>query len=158
MILNKLDQSTHNNAYYALFGRELFKNSPLFVYAENLFYMGMDQFIPDYQGGCFDFFSMQDISETLELEPTGFIPVLDCEDRVTVNGPGASATMSFKAASITVWCFVLNQIAINIDNESLSQRLYYVFQDIREGLKGFTLDNQDFLTSDDIKQIHRLLD
>ena len=137
---NRLDK------FPELFGKEKFKNMPLYSYAERLFYTGMDQMVAKYSGGYFDF--MEILEADVDIEKSGFIPLItDDGDVELVNHFGTTQTLSFKAASLVVWIYILEQIANNIENNTVSQRLYRTIEDIKychsnlineEGSKVFT--------------------
>jgi hypothetical protein len=150
--------NTENNALFpALFGAKIFKNTPLFLYAESLFYTGMKQMVNGYQGGTFNLIKLE--NKDMDFESTGFIPLANKDKTVTIeNHFGTSAEISLKAAGIVVWLYVLEQIANNSD-EQLMRKLFNVMQDIKYSYKALkdALGNKLFNEAD-LAGIYTLLD
>ncbi len=119
-----------NNLFSNLFGNSVFKGKFLNVYAENLFFSGMDQLIPSYAGGSFDFYK---ITGAVEIEETGFFPLNTSIKEVLINSPfgDESATVSFQAASLIVWLIIIEQVANSIDDEDIQEKIYCTIQDVK---------------------------
>ena len=144
-------------AYPDLFGSSVFRGSPLFIYAENLFYNGLSQMAVEYKGGYFDFLKLSK-NDQIEIESNGFIPVISSNECTSFTSPfGTTQKLTMKAASLVTWVIVLEQIANN--NSIVRDNLYRVIQDIKysytelideEGTKVFS--------KDDCRSIYKLLD
>jgi len=133
------------------------KNIPLFIYAENLLYNGMKQFIYNYNGGLYKFIQLTD-SENLNNKNT-FIPVINNNDTVTITSPfGESAQISTKAATLVVWLFVVEQIANTIEDHAISQRLFKTLQDIQSTYSLMLLNDKQYFSDNDLKGIFKLID
>lgn len=154
IIINEADRS---NKFPQLFGEEVFRQSPLFIYAENLFYSGMSQMISSYQGGYYDFIQIAEAD--VEIESTGFIPLLSDNEKVTIeNHFGTSANLSAKAASLVVWIYVIEQIAHNVGGHVM-QRIFKTIQDIKYSYESLLDEKGNKLFSDeDCHAIYRLID
>ena len=145
------------NKFPALFGAEKYKNMPLYAYAERLFYSGMDQMVEQYKGGYFDFVEL--FNTDIEIEKSGFIPMINKTGDVELtNHFGMTKTLSFKAASLVVWLYVIEQIASKSSN-TVRERLYNTIQDIKycytelTNASGLVVFNED-----DCNAIYQLLD
>lgn len=125
-----LNTDQMNSAHYKLFGAMGYKGQPLFAYAEGLFYHFMDNMVSGYNGGSFDFISLENAD--VKVEPTGFLPLIKNDDRiVTFTGIfNNSAELSIKAASLVAWRYTLNYIADAIECDNISEKLYGTMQDI----------------------------
>ena len=148
------------NAYPALFGSFNYKGMPLFSYAENLFYNGLSQMVAGYEGGYFDFLKVVEEEGVSEIEPKGFIPLLSSDDRVVLSSPfGVTKTLSLRAASLVVWIYVIDQIAMNISDTVIAGRLYRVIQDVKYTYS-ILMDEKGnkIFTPDDCNSIYSLLD
>jgi hypothetical protein len=128
-MFKEISESKRNGTYHKMFGQAIFKGTPLFVYAENLFYSGMDQMVEGYNGGYFDFITFS--NEEMEFEPDNFLPIINQDRKVNVSTPFTSELMSMKAATLVVWLFVVEQIANNIDDGEMTTKLYNILQDIK---------------------------
>jgi hypothetical protein len=134
------------NKYPDLFGTQIIKGMPLFSYAEHLFYNGMSQMISSYSGGYFDFVEITEAD--VEIEPSTFIPLITNEEDVLLETPfGTSATLSYKAGSLVVWLFVVEQLAQNANNDVM-ERLYSAIQDIKHCYDGFVDEQGNKLFSE----------
>lgn len=140
-----------------LFGAQTFKNVPLFLYAEQLFYNGMSQFIEGDSGGFFEYIEIMEAD--VEIESDGFIPVQLSDKKVNMtNHYGTTATLTKKAASLVTWVFVVEQIAHNVTGE-LTEKLYNVIQDIKYSYARLTdKDGCKIFSDTDLAAIYRLLD
>jgi hypothetical protein len=153
-IVNKNDRT---KKYPELFGAQIHKGAPLFSYAENLFYCGMDQMIKKYNGGYFDFVEITE--SNVDIESSGFIPLIDKQELVTIETPfGTSAELSFKGASLVVWLFVIEQIAHNAEEKVMS-RIFNTIQDIKYCYSKLTdKDGNKLFSENDCTAIHQLID
>jgi len=148
------------NAYPALFGEFNYKGMPLFIYAENLFYSGLSQMVTGYQGGYFDFFKVIEKENISEIEPKGFIPLMLSDERVELSSPfGVTETLSLRGASMVVWTFIIDQIAMNITDTVVASRLYRVIQDLKY-IYSELMDEKGnkIFTPEDCNAIYKLLD
>lgn len=139
----------------SLFGSQLFKNAPLFSYAESLFYSGMTQFIEGYKGG---FYEYVEIAESdVEIEPSSFVPMLMNDSIVEMSNPfGTTEKLTEKAASLVTWLFVLEQIANNI-NSNVAGRIFNVMEDVKYSYDKFTNnDGEKLFSPEDLTAIYRL--
>lgn len=126
IIINEKDRS---DKFPELFGKHIFKGMPLFIYAENLFYNGMKQMIPSYDGGYFDFIKI--VESDVEIEELGFFPLITQDKIISITSPfGISATLSYKAGCLVVWIFVLEQIANNVSGD-VRERIFRTIQDVK---------------------------
>jgi hypothetical protein len=153
-IINSNDRAdTFNN----LFGMDLFKRQMLYVYAETLFYCGMDQMVSGYTGGYFDFVQIQ--TDELETEPNGFIPLMSDKSIVELVSPyGVTQNLSIRAACLVVWIFVVEQIAHNASHR-VQKRLFNTVQDLKSFYSELVDENGDKLFSvEDCSSIYTLLD
>jgi hypothetical protein len=151
-----VNEENRLNNFPNLFGAEKFKNMPLFSYAERLFFAGMDQMVEEYSGGYFDYIEMTDAD--VELEKFGFIPLINTTENVElVNHFGTTQTLSFKAASMVVWLFVIEQIANNV-SDTIQRRLFNTIQDIKYCYSDLTNeDGTKIFSKEDLKAIYKLL-
>jgi len=146
------------NKYSELFGSEIYKNTPLFAYAEHLFFCGMNQMVPTYEGGVFDFFEI--IESDVEIEKSGFFPLIKNKKEVLIATPfGQAAKVSFQAASLIVWLICIEQIANGIGNLEVRKRLYNTIQDLKHCYSElFNEDGNKIFSENDCKYIYKLLD
>lgn len=149
-----IDQTSQ---FPALFGSEIYKSMPLFSYAEHLFYCGMKQMIATYSGGKFDFYKI--VQADVDIEPLGFIPMINQDHNVQLESPhGASETLSYKAACLVVWLFVIEQIAYKSTDE-IQQQIYRTMQDIRYCYSRATNEEGElYFSQQDCTAIHKLID
>lgn len=143
-----------------LFGTDTFRGAPLFAYAESLFYAGLDQMVSGYDGGYFKFVKISPVDETIDIVSVGFVPVITTCKHVEVETPfGARATLNFSAACLVVWLFVTEQIANSIQNETVTERLYKVIQDLKCFYSSFVdEEGKHLFTEDDCRAINALID
>lgn len=152
-----INEKKRLNKFPDLFGNQIFKGAPLFIYAENLLYNGMNQMISSYNGGYFDFIKI--IEADVEIEPLGFIPLITQDDNVLLETPfGVSATLSLKAGCLVVWLFVLEQVAQKASSDVMG-KLYNTIQDIKYCYSTATDESGNKLFSEsDCAAIYSLLD
>jgi len=130
MKISSIPTNRRTLAYLGLFGTSIYKGMPLYSYAENLFYNGLNQMIPAYTGEHFDFITITNAD--VDIEKTGFMPVITSREQVSVTTPyGLSATLSYHAACILVWVFVLEQIGHSISDADARNRIFMTIQDIK---------------------------
>lgn len=148
---NKLDK------FPSLFGSAIYKNMPLFSYAEHLFFCGMKQMIASYDNGNFDYYKI--IEADVDIETFGFIPLINKDSEVRLETPfGGNEVLSYKAASLVVWLFVIEQIATNSCND-IQQRIYRTMQDIHYSYdRAINEAGDKFFSKRDSAAIHRLID
>lgn len=151
--------NNNNGCFEKLFGTIIHKNTPLCVYAEHLFYCGMEQMTLNYQGGNFTFVKLINTDDTIKVEPTGFLPLLEDSQKTVVKNPfKKQAIVSTDAACLIVWIFVLQQIAETIDNESIKEKLYNTMEDFNFSYSEVKKDDDsNYFDEDDWNGIYQLL-
>ena len=143
------------NKFPGLFGRTKLNQDVVFSFAETFFYHVMENMVEGYKSGSFDYFTIPECD--VEIEPTGFIPLITTLKEVTVESPmGEVATMSYQAASMVVWIFVLEALARNINDDEARTRIYNTRQDIIYSYTRFTVNGNKLFNQRDLDGIYQL--
>jgi hypothetical protein len=133
-----IEKNNVKNKFIEFFGKKKFKGMPLYLYAEMLFYAGMQQMIKDYTLNIFEaetLFSFAEI-DGMRLESKVFFPLSNKDEDVELtNHFGTSETLSCKTASMIVWLYVIEQIAIYIREDDDNTIVYNRICDAMDSIK-----------------------